>query len=33
MNGAIDFFSEVQKFEVKLIKRALELANGISAGR
>jgi len=30
MNG-IDFFGEVQKFEVKLIKRALELAEGNQA--
>jgi transcriptional regulator with PAS, ATPase and Fis domain len=30
-NGAIDFFSEVQKFEVKLIKRALDLADGNQA--
>ena len=31
MNTAIDFFTEVQKFEVKLIKRALELAEGNQA--
>ena len=31
MNGAIDFFAEVQKFEVKLIKRALDLADGNQA--
>jgi transcriptional regulator with PAS, ATPase and Fis domain len=31
MNGAIDFFTEVQKFEIKLIKRALDLANGNQA--
>jgi len=31
MNGAIDFFAEVQKFEVKLIKRALDLAGGNQA--
>jgi transcriptional regulator with PAS, ATPase and Fis domain len=30
-NGAIDFFSEVQNFEVKLIKRALDLADGNQA--
>lgn len=27
-NGAIDFFDEVKQFEIKLIKRALELAGG-----
>ena len=31
MNGAIDFFDEVQKFEVKLIKRALDLSDGNQA--
>jgi transcriptional regulator with PAS, ATPase and Fis domain len=31
INGEIDFFAEVQKFEVKLIKRALELAEGNQA--
>ena len=31
MNGTIDFFAEVQKFEVKLIKRALDLAGGNQA--
>lgn len=32
INGsAIDFFAEVQKFEVKLIKRALDLADGNQA--
>jgi transcriptional regulator with PAS, ATPase and Fis domain len=31
VNGAIDFFSEVQKFEVKLIRRALDLADGNQA--
>ena len=30
MNG-IDFFAEVQKFEVKLIKRALDLSDGNQA--
>ena len=30
-NGEIDFFAEVQQFEVKLIKRALELADGNQA--
>jgi DNA-binding protein Fis len=30
-NTAIDFFYEVQKFEVKLIKRALDLADGNQA--
>jgi len=29
--GEIDFFAEVQKFEVKLIKRALDLADGNQA--
>lgn len=27
-NGGIDFFNEVREFEIRLIKRALELANG-----
>ena len=27
-NGAIDFFDEVRQFEIRLIKRALELASG-----
>jgi transcriptional regulator with PAS, ATPase and Fis domain len=31
INGAIDFFAEVEKFEVKLIKRALDLADGNQA--
>jgi transcriptional regulator with PAS, ATPase and Fis domain len=31
MNGAIDFFAEVQNFEVKLIKRALDLSDGNQA--
>ena len=31
MGGGIDFFAEVQKFEIKLIKRALELADGNQA--
>jgi transcriptional regulator with PAS, ATPase and Fis domain len=31
MNDAIDFFAEVQQFEIKLIKRALDLANGNQA--
>jgi transcriptional regulator with PAS, ATPase and Fis domain len=30
-NSAIDFFAEVQNFEVKLIKRALDLADGNQA--
>ena len=31
LNGGIDFFDEVQRFEIRLIKRALELANGNQA--
>lgn len=30
-NSAIDFFEEVRQFEVRLIKRALELAGGNQA--
>lgn len=30
-NGAIDFFEEVKRFEVRLIKRALDLAGGNQA--
>ena len=30
-NGAIDFFDEVRHFEIRLIKRALELASGNQA--
>lgn len=30
-NGSIDFFDEVRQFEIRLIKRALELAGGNQA--
>jgi transcriptional regulator with PAS, ATPase and Fis domain len=30
-NGEIDFFEEVRQFEIRLIRRALELANGNQA--
>lgn len=30
-NGSIDFFEEVRRFEIRLIKRALELAGGNQA--